>query len=159
MTRNKSVTSKPSRRRYEEKHPTVSFRLDREIYDRLREHLAGAGCSFADFIKDSLGREKSMIERRVEMLASRKADPSAEERLRFLESFMSLVMIRTYNHQIPWGCPRCGKDLADAMVAKKGSRDPDIFVYACPTCHYLVTPWLDAPQGIDLDTLRFLAKK
>jgi len=60
---------KPSRKRYEEEHPTVSFRLDRETYDRLKQHLAGTGYSFADFVKDSIGREESMVEKRVEMLA------------------------------------------------------------------------------------------
>ena len=53
----------PSRLAYEQSHPTVSFRLDREIRDRLKGYLSSTGCSFADFVKDALGREQSMVEK------------------------------------------------------------------------------------------------
>jgi hypothetical protein len=159
MVKSKVDRKKPSRKRYEEEHPTVSFRLDRETYDRLKQHLDGSGCSFADFVKDSIGREESMVEKRVEMLASRKADPSVEERLRFLEGLIAEVMIIAYEPETPWWCPRCGQELADAMIAEKGATSPDIFVYACPKCHFFVVPWGDAPKGIAVDSLRFEAKK
>ena len=55
----------PSRARYDESHPVISGRLDRDTYDRLKGHLEESGCSFADFVKDTLGREDSMIEKRV----------------------------------------------------------------------------------------------
>ena len=154
----KKVTKKPSRARYKESHPVFSTRLDRETYDRLKKHLAGIGYSLSDFLKDALGREESMVEKRVEMPASRKADPSVEERLRLLEGLMSEVMITAYEPETPWWCPRCGQDLAEAMVAEKGATSPDIFVYACPKCYFFVTPWGDAPQGVEVDTLRFEAK-
>ncbi len=159
MVKKKFNRKKPSRKRYEEEHPTISFRLDREIYDRFKQHLAGTECSFADFIKDSLGREESMVERRVKMLASKKADPSVEERLRFLEDLMSQVMIVAHRRETPWWCPHCGEDLAGAMIAEKGATSPGIFVYACPKCHFFVTPWADAPKGVAIDTLHFVAKR
>lgn len=52
----------------------MSFRLGRETKARLMNHLEGTGCTFADFVKDSLGREQSMVEKRVTTLASRKID-------------------------------------------------------------------------------------
>jgi len=70
MARSRQVKKKPSRLAYEQSHPTVSFRLDREIRDRLKGHLSSTGCSFADFVKDALGREQSMVEKRVAKLTS-----------------------------------------------------------------------------------------
>jgi hypothetical protein len=51
------VTHKPPARiRYEQSHPTVSFRLDRDTYDLLKQRLEDlGGVSFADFVRDSLG--------------------------------------------------------------------------------------------------------
>jgi len=72
MVRSKQAKKKPSRVAYEESHPTISFRLDIETHDRLKEHLKETGCSFAVFVKDALGREKTMVEERVTKLASRK---------------------------------------------------------------------------------------
>jgi len=72
MARSKQAKKKPSRVAYEESHPTISFRLDIQTHDRLKEHLKTTGCSFADFVKDALGREETMIEERVTKLASRK---------------------------------------------------------------------------------------
>ncbi|MCL0063897.1 hypothetical protein M1O51_01875 [Dehalococcoidia bacterium] len=76
MIKSKADKKKPSRKRYEEDNPTVSFRLDRETYDRLKNHLAGTSNSFATFVKDALGREESMIEQRVMTLTSRKIKES-----------------------------------------------------------------------------------
>lgn len=158
MAKKAEVVPKPSRKRYEEKHPTVSFRLDKETYSRLKQHLAASGCSFAAFVKDSLGREESMVQKRVEALASKSSNPSVEQRLRFLESLLSQVMTTTYDEECPWECPRCGQELVGAMVAAKGTTLADIFVYACPECYFFITPWRDAPEGADEDTLRFTAE-
>lgn len=46
----------PARVRYEQSHPVVSCRLDRDTYDLLKQRLEDlGGVSFADFVKDSLG--------------------------------------------------------------------------------------------------------
>ena len=51
------VTHKPPARiRYEQSHPTVSCRLDKDTHDLLKQRLDDlGGVSFADFVKDSLG--------------------------------------------------------------------------------------------------------
>ena len=47
----------PSRVRYEQSHPTVSCRLNKETYDLLKQRLEElGGASVADFVKDALGR-------------------------------------------------------------------------------------------------------
>jgi len=46
----------PARVRYEQSHPVVSCRVDRDTYDLLKQRLDDlGGVSFADFVKDSLG--------------------------------------------------------------------------------------------------------
>ena len=46
----------PARVRYEQSHPTVSCRLDRDTYTLLKQRLEDlGGVPFADFVKESLG--------------------------------------------------------------------------------------------------------
>ena len=51
----------PSRIRYEQSHPTISFRVSRETHDKLKEHLIRRRVSFADFVKESLGIQQLKI--------------------------------------------------------------------------------------------------
>jgi hypothetical protein len=52
----KATHKPPARVRYEQSHPTVSCRLDRDTYTLLKQRLQDLeGVSFADFVKDSLG--------------------------------------------------------------------------------------------------------
>ena len=52
----KATHKPPARVRYEQSHPTVSFRLSRDVYALLKQRLEDlGGVSFADFVKDSLG--------------------------------------------------------------------------------------------------------
>ena len=45
----------PSRIRYEKSHPTVSFRIKKEYYDKMKKLLDQKGQSIADFFKEALG--------------------------------------------------------------------------------------------------------
>jgi len=45
----------PSRKRYEQSHPTVSCRVPKDVYDRLQAAKEMEGKSFADFLKIGLG--------------------------------------------------------------------------------------------------------
>ena len=52
----KATHKPPARVRYEKSHPTISFRLSKDVYDLLKQRLEDlGGISFADFVKDSLG--------------------------------------------------------------------------------------------------------
>lgn len=52
----KATRKPPARVRYEQSHPTVSCRLDRDTYTLLKQRLEDlGGLSFADFVKESLG--------------------------------------------------------------------------------------------------------
>lgn len=55
----KSPHRPPAQIRYEKSHPTVSFRVSRDIYDLLNQRLKDLGdVSFADFVKESLGLQQ-----------------------------------------------------------------------------------------------------
>ena len=52
----KATHKPPARVRYEQSHPTVSCRLDKDTHGLLKQRLEDlGGVSFADFVKDSLG--------------------------------------------------------------------------------------------------------
>jgi len=52
----KATHKPPARVRYEESHPTVSCRLDKDTRALLQQRLEDlGGVSFAEFVKDSLG--------------------------------------------------------------------------------------------------------
>jgi len=52
----KATHKPPARIRYEQSHPTVSCRLDKDTHALLKQRLEDlGGVSFADFVKDSLG--------------------------------------------------------------------------------------------------------
>ncbi|MDO9579620.1 MAG: hypothetical protein Q7J06_03500 [Bacteroidales bacterium] len=52
----KATHKPPARVRYEQSHPTLSCRLDKNTHDLLRQRLEDlGGVSFADFVKDALG--------------------------------------------------------------------------------------------------------
>ena len=52
----KATHKPPALIRYEQSHPTVSFRLPIDTYNLLKQRLEDlGGVSFADFVKDALG--------------------------------------------------------------------------------------------------------
>ena len=57
----------PSRVRYEQGHPTVSCRLPREVYDKLRAVMDAEDKSFADILKIGLGILKVQLKEEVEV--------------------------------------------------------------------------------------------
>jgi len=54
MARRKKNKS-PARDRYEKGHPVISFRVDKELYDRLKAIKKVEGRSMADILKAGLG--------------------------------------------------------------------------------------------------------
>jgi len=87
----------PAQRRYNESHPTVSFRLTRELYDQLKRHLINrGGLSFADFVKESLGvqiQEKPAVKETRYTWYKHGFDDAVER------------------YCITLRCPKCGEDV------------------------------------------------
>jgi len=48
----------PSRVKYEQSHPTVSFRLSKGLHNQLMEQLASRDITAADFVKEALGAKR-----------------------------------------------------------------------------------------------------
>jgi hypothetical protein len=159
--RKQPIKKSPSRIRYEERHHVRSCRLDIETDKLLIEHLNSIGCSFADFVKDALGREESMVEKRVETLASRKADPPLEERVRFLENLVHEILGLTVDHKrYPPFCPRCdNQELFECEGREKESKlaHPEIKTWKCQKCGFFIDTykriepasikWVDPDNG------------
>jgi len=57
----KATHKPPARVRYEQSHPTVSFRLDRDTHTLLKQRLDDLGVSAADFIKESLDLQQARM--------------------------------------------------------------------------------------------------
>jgi predicted nucleic-acid-binding Zn-ribbon protein len=143
MARSKKKT--PSRIKYEESHPVFSTRLDRGTFDHLNEHLRSTGYSRADFIKDALGRENSMIEKRVEMLASRQIDPPVEHRLRCLEDLVQQIFTITVDtDEYPPYCPHCdNQELfeAEGRETESSLAHPWVITWKCPKCGFFMNTY------------------
>jgi predicted CopG family antitoxin len=52
---NKRRRNPPSRKKYEQSNPTISCRVPRQVYDRLKEIKKAEGKSIADILKAGLG--------------------------------------------------------------------------------------------------------
>ena len=49
----------PSRVRYEQSHPVISVRVDRELCDRLKDLEPVSGKSVADVLREALGQQEA----------------------------------------------------------------------------------------------------
>jgi len=56
----------PSRVRYEANNPTISFRASEEFRDRLKKAMNKTGKSYADIMRDGLGRQTKAEEKAYE---------------------------------------------------------------------------------------------
>ena len=57
MAKGKANRKKPSRKRYEDEHATVSFRLkSKGSYKRLHEYLEATGSSLSDLVEEALNK-------------------------------------------------------------------------------------------------------
>jgi len=63
MTKVKRRKAPPSRIRYEQSHPAVSFRVPRDIYDRIRQTKNAGGNSFADIFMAGLGKMEAQAKK------------------------------------------------------------------------------------------------
>jgi len=124
--------------------PTISFRVDRQTKEELEEHLKASSCSFANFVKDALGREETMVEERVTKLASRKIE-EIETPPRDLELY-DIVVDLAYWVIVFWTnlpdpldgvpCPSC---LFPSKLNKKEGRTVKLEMlengdFKCPEC-------------------------
>lgn len=99
---------KPAQVRYDETHPTISFRLDFSTKARLAEYIRQRKISYADFIKESLGvkvAEEKLAEDRYEQGYEEGCVDGQEYGYRQGEEKTIAGIERT---EITPKCPRCG---------------------------------------------------
>ena len=48
----------PSRARYDQSHPTKSIRVNRELYDELKELQESTGKTLGDILREAAGKQK-----------------------------------------------------------------------------------------------------
>ena len=61
MAKAKKSKKPPSRIRYEQSHPTIACRASRELYDELNKVRVNSGKSFADILKEGLGKQEATV--------------------------------------------------------------------------------------------------
>lgn len=154
MAKKETTKKKPSRVKYEKEHPTLSFRVDKETYQNLTEHLQSSGASFADFVKDNLEKEQKKVAERVEIIASQKVGSLAEERVTTLEILVN-QLITTIAGMPGDGlggdlkCPRCPGTALSPCIGKGTSTGKYALMWACPKCDFITR----SREPVDLHSL------
>jgi negative regulator of replication initiation len=90
----------PARSRYEKTHPVISFRVDKELYDRLTVVKKKEGKSAADIMRIGLGivEVKIRSEQEIWQQAFDEGEESGIERA---------VAV----HAVPYNCDICGEEI------------------------------------------------
>lgn len=104
----------PSRVRYEQAHPTVSCRVSREIYEKLRAVMDGEGKSFADILKVGLGILELRVKEEGEGMRKGRAEG-------YSKGYAEAERL----YKVTYPCSVCGKTL----TAKSGDEKQAIKKY------------------------------
>ena len=144
----------PSRQRYEAEHRTRSVRLNTEENEHLDKLLEGLDLSFSGYVKAHIRKDEAMIEKKAEIMASKQAPPSVEERLRCLEDLVyDILSLRVDTDKYPPYCPRCeGQHMLKCEGRETEASSPDSWVPTrkCPRCGF----FLDTYRRIDPKSIK-----
>jgi len=113
-----------------------------------------------------------MVEKRVKILASRKADPSVEERLKCREDLMQQVFISLYimsmgdvDDVFDPSCPRCYKQKllrCEGDETERSGAGRGVITWKCPKCGFFLNTYgRIAPESIkwsESDTNKYIDK-
>lgn len=155
MAKNRGKKKPPSRRRYDEEHRTRSVRLDEEHNELLDKILEGAGWSFSDFVKAYIRKDTAMVERRIEILASKRVDPSFEDRLKCVEDLVRQIFFSTVDtDESPPHCPHCDNQELIRCVGRQTRSNlaqPWVITWKCPRCSFFI----DTYKRVDSKSIRW----
>ena len=160
MKGRKGKQKPPSRQKYEQENPTISFRLPKALKERLIRYLSAAGQSFADFVKSILDNEEALVKERVNALVKKRFGV-IEKRLDQIESVIWEVMFTLEDNNLEIFCPRCIKHGGCKLFLAKGYQiEPDgdpliISTWKCPICGW----YLDFKGRIDPNSLKWADAK
>ena len=107
VAKGKKKTKSPSRKRYEENNPTVSFRVSKELKERLLDYLDTCGQSFGDLCEGILDRDQPLTEKKLDALVHKKFG-ALEDRLRYIDDLLNRLLCEyCIEKDLPAICPRC----------------------------------------------------
>jgi len=98
----------PSRVRYEQSHPTISCRIPRELYDRLRKAKTAEGKSFAGILKIGLGVLEANIKKEAELIKQG-----------YASGYKKGYAEAESNFKVTYPCTICGKALTVTSQEEK----------------------------------------
>ena len=90
----------PSRIRYEQRHPTISFRVSKELYERLQKAKQTEGKSYTDVIKRGLGL--------IEVKIGKEKDIHEKA---YREGHRNGYTLAESNYKITVPCAECGEEM------------------------------------------------
>lgn len=108
MAKNKSKKKSPSRIKYEQNHPTVSFRPSKDLYDRLQAVKEAEGLSNTDVLKVGVG----LLEVKV------RSEKEAREQ-GFEEGFEKGFEEAESIYKVTYPCKVCRKTIEVTSVKEK----------------------------------------
>ena len=108
MPSHKGKKRTPSRIRYEQSHPTVSWRVSKELYDRLQAVKEAEGKSYTDVLKVGLGLLEVKVSEEEEA-RSRGYEEGFEEGYEEAESL----------YKVTYPCKVCRKTMEVTSVKEK----------------------------------------
>ena len=97
----KKKSKTPSRTKYEESHPTVSFRVSRELYDRLQAVKKAEGKSITDVLKVGVGLLEVKVRSEAEIRGKA-----------FREGHRKGYELAESNYKCTFPCSGCGKTIS-----------------------------------------------
>ena len=95
---------KPAQLRYDEKRPTISFRLDLSAKAELEQYIRRRGISYADFVKEALG-VKIAKEKLAEEQYGEGYQDGVVDGMQFQEEE---ILARIKQMEFTPRCPSCG---------------------------------------------------
>ena len=101
-----------------------------------------------------------MVERRIEILASKRVDPSFEDRLKCVEDLVRQIFISTVDtDESPPHCPHCdNQELIRCVGRQMGSNltQPWVVTWKCPKCGFFIDTYKRVdPKSISWLDLRY----
>ena len=129
----------PSREKYDEENPAISFRVPKQLKEQLEKYLAASGQSFADFAKSVLDGEQTLINERLNARVEQRFG-AFKNRVEAIDNLMFQLLCTFYDKKLPVLCPRCedkwGYRLLSAVGLHTGTdgKTEDYPTWKCPHC-------------------------
>jgi hypothetical protein len=160
MSKKKAVT--PSRKKYDEEHPIVSFRLPWRLKKKLQQHLAASGQSSARFIRSILDEEIAVVNERLNARIDKKYGRYRKE-IDYYDHMIKQSLDIIYDDDMRAFCPRCDEKnpndytvlLPATFLQKRDGSPTKCQTWRCPCCGW----YYDMKNELSLSKVEWLDEK